>query len=282
LTINYNGEDDQYYIIAAWGARDLNGLTGVTPYEGTIVFQGNAPRCYVMKPISEISSSCSDAIMYHPYSENVSEDGPYPISPNKSFTNCGRDFQLFDIRNCELEFDVNLNGTGAACNFAMYFVNMQSMVQKSNPGQCGDYYCDANAKYSVCGSCDDRADGKEYAYCTEIDIFEANQIAIHATPHGCSSEGTQTFDHTDNPLNCTGPNSDVRFALPDGSQDETTTNCDGYGFSGGNAGTGIVSALIPYCTPDKVGCPNGYTCGSSWQYIEGDEPGWGWGLPTSN
>jgi len=45
---------------------------------------------------------------------------------------------------------------------------------KDRPGEGGDYYCDAN---DVGG-----------AWCTEMDLMEANTYAFHATAHKCDSK----------------------------------------------------------------------------------------------
>jgi len=65
----------------------------------------------------------------------------------------------------------NLNGAGCGCNVAFYTVAMPGWGQ----GSCQDWYCDANA---VCGM-----------NCSEMDLIEMNQYAMHTTTHSAYDGG---------------------------------------------------------------------------------------------
>ena len=65
---------------------------------------------------------------------------------------------------------------GCACNLAFYLTSAPALDDRGEPseGTCPDtarFYCDAN---QVCGG-----------WCPEIDLMEANNMAMQATPHKC-------------------------------------------------------------------------------------------------
>lgn len=70
-------------------------------------------------------------------------------------------------------FRVDLSRVGCACNLALYLIATPGLDEFGvpNPGQDGDFYCDAN---EVGGQ-----------WCPEVDIMEANTHAFQATPHIC-------------------------------------------------------------------------------------------------
>ena len=72
-----------------------------------------------------------------------------------------------------VEWDIDLSNVGCGCNAAIYMVLMPGKNTNGvpNPGEWGNYYCDAN---DVGGQ-----------WCPEMDMMEANNLAWHTTPHRC-------------------------------------------------------------------------------------------------
>lgn len=72
-------------------------------------------------------------------------------------------------------YTVDLSKVPCACNAALYTVFMPAFNSSNQPDptKCGDYYCDGN---QVCG-----------VYCPEMDIMEANTMALQVTPHACGA-----------------------------------------------------------------------------------------------
>ena len=105
---------------------------------------------------------------------------------------------MFNLKNKEFSFDVDMSTIGCGVNGALYFVEMpedggvaDARLGLNKAGaKYGTGYCDAqcandikfiggvaNIEYSY-GSC-----------CAEMDIWEANNKAAAYTAHPCSFEG---------------------------------------------------------------------------------------------
>lgn len=83
----------------------------------------------------------------------------YMLDPSKS------KYQLFDLNNVKFSFQVDLSKIPCGYNLALYFVEMK----ENSPRGFG--YCDAQGS---------GAEG-----CNELDIFEANRVAMQFTSHSC-------------------------------------------------------------------------------------------------
>jgi len=75
------------------------------------------------------------------------------------------------LLNKHFSFNLDLSNVECQCNGAAYFTSMPA----ANPGDGGDYYCDANY---VNGN-----------WCPEYDIMEANMYTMASTMHTCKGEG---------------------------------------------------------------------------------------------
>lgn len=75
-----------------------------------------------------------------------------------------------------LSFTIDLSGSGCGCNIAVYAV---AMPQNADPTVCRDHYCDAN---NICN-----------VRCAEIDLLEANSIALVSTPHVAGDAAGEGF-----------------------------------------------------------------------------------------
>merc|ERR1712223_1290993 len=82
-------------------------------------------------------------------------------------------------------FDVDLSRVGCHCNAAAYFIQMPgyNSGQSPEPGEGGDYYCDAN---KVGGN-----------YCPEYDNFEGNKYTMASTLHTCNYIPPNFYDWCD-------------------------------------------------------------------------------------
>jgi Glycosyl hydrolase family 7 len=79
----------------------------------------------------------------------------------------GSNYQMFNLNNKKLEFDVDLTNVPCDYNLALYLTEMDYN------SSIGSGYCDAQ--------------GFTAAPCGEMDIFEANIVAAHVTTHPCSN-----------------------------------------------------------------------------------------------
>ncbi|KAL0577328.1 hypothetical protein V5O48_004651 [Marasmius crinis-equi] len=122
-------------------------------------------------------------------------------------------YQMFDLRNQEFTFDVDMSKLPCGLNGALYFVSMDADggMAKSSANKAGAKYgtgyCDTqcphdikfiNGQANVAGWAPSDSDqnagkGNMGACCNEMDIWEANNNAAALTPHVCrNTAGGQT------------------------------------------------------------------------------------------
>ena len=77
-------------------------------------------------------------------------------------------YQLFNLLNRRLEFDIDLSNVPCDYNFALYFSEMSWCADAVN----GKGYCDAQ--------------GQGYS-CNELDIIETNKQSAHLASHSCQN-----------------------------------------------------------------------------------------------
>jgi len=94
-------------------------------------------------------------------------------------------FKVYHLLDKTISFTADVSTVGCGCNAAFYLTSSPAYNQSQlpDPGQCGDYYCDAN---KVCGQ-----------FCPEIDLFEANNRALQVTPHTCDAPVGKYFSKCD-------------------------------------------------------------------------------------
>eukprot|EP01084_Bolivina_argentea_P061575 112542_1 len=80
-------------------------------------------------------------------------------------------FMEYKLKNKTLSFTANISTVSCSCNAAFYLVSMPGYAPNGKPNPANGYGCGAN-------------DGADY--CWELDIMEANQFALQATPHICN------------------------------------------------------------------------------------------------
>merc|ERR1712125_62071 len=120
-------------------------------------------------------------------------------------------YKMFQLKNKEFTFDVDVSNLPCGLNGALYFVQMDEDGGLSKyPGnkagaKYGTGYCDAQCPHDV-KFIDGEANvidwtpnpkdqdgnmgtGKYGACCAEMDIWEANKMATAYTPHPCNIEG---------------------------------------------------------------------------------------------
>lgn len=115
-----------------------------------------------------------------------------------------KNYQLFNLKNQEFTFDVDVSQLECGLNGALYFVSMPADggVSATNKAgtKYGTGYCDAqcpkdikfiNGKANSDGwaPASNNANtglGKTGSCCNEMDIWEANKISNAVTPHSCS------------------------------------------------------------------------------------------------
>ncbi|KAI6794004.1 putative 1,4-beta-D-glucan cellobiohydrolase [Hortaea werneckii] len=121
----------------------------------------------------------------------------------------GENYEMFDLRNKEFAFDVDVSSLPCGVNGALYFVEMDadgglSEYENNKAGaKYGTGYCDAqcpqdikyiNGKSNVEGWTPSDGDpnsgtGSMGSCCNEMDIWEANSISTALTPHVCKKDG---------------------------------------------------------------------------------------------
>ncbi|KAJ3129694.1 Exoglucanase 1 [Nowakowskiella sp. JEL0407] len=126
-------------------------------------------------------------------------------------------YQLFKLKNKEFTFDVDVSNIGCGINGALYLVDMPAdggmSTQPNNKAgaKYGTGYCDAQCPHDIkfiggeanvdgwAGSSNDpnAGKGKYGTCCTEMDIWEANNMGSAYTPHVCKSTGPYKCSGTD-------------------------------------------------------------------------------------
>nr|AGV05132.1 glycoside hydrolase family 7 protein [Achaetomiella gracilis] len=155
-----------------------------------------------------------------PYSTNVGSRTYFMESDTK--------YQTFKLLGNEFTFDVDLSNLGCGLNGALYFVAMDadggvSRYSGNKAGaKYGTGYCDAqcprdlkfingaaNNEGWVSSTNDVNAGvGKYGSCCSEMDIWEANNMANAFTPHPCTTIGQSRCEGD----NCGGTYSNDRYA----------------------------------------------------------------------
>jgi len=114
-------------------------------------------------------------------------------------------YKMFNLKNKEFSFDVELSTLPCGVNAALYFVEMEADGGMESSGgvnkagaKFGTGYCDAQCPGDVkfvAGQGNINATDPMRVCCAEMDIWEANKVATAYTPHPCNIEqGTQLCD----------------------------------------------------------------------------------------
>ncbi|KAH9852124.1 cellobiohydrolaseI [Lenzites betulinus] len=126
-------------------------------------------------------------------------------------------YEMFNLKNQEFTFDVDMSNLPCGLNGALYFVEMDSDGGESRfptnkaGSKYGTGYCDTqcpqdikfiNGEANVLGwegsPNDPNAGTGQYGTCcNEMDIWEANQNGAAVTPHVCSVQGQTRCEGTD-------------------------------------------------------------------------------------
>jgi len=82
-------------------------------------------------------------------------------------------------------YEIDVSQVGCHCNAAAYFIQMPgyNSGQQPEPGEGGDYYCDANFGNSV--------------WCPEYDTWEGNKYTMVSTLHTCNYIAPNYYDWCD-------------------------------------------------------------------------------------
>ncbi|KAI0673755.1 cellobiohydrolaseI [Trametes maxima] len=118
-------------------------------------------------------------------------------------------YQLFNLKNQEFTFDIDMSQLPCGLNGALYFVEMdadggQSRFPTNKAGaKYGTGYCDTQCPHDIKfingeanvnnwqgSDSDPNAGAGQYGTCcNEMDIWEANSMGAAVTPHVCSVQG---------------------------------------------------------------------------------------------
>ncbi|KAF4570093.1 hypothetical protein EYR40_009079 [Pleurotus pulmonarius] len=118
-------------------------------------------------------------------------------------------YKIFNLKNKEFTFDVDMSGLPCGLNGALYFSEMAADGGKAanagnNAGaRYGTGYCDAQCPHDIkwingeanvldwnpSDTDDNAGNGRYGACCSEMDIWEANSEATAYTPHVCRDAG---------------------------------------------------------------------------------------------
>ncbi|KAL9114785.1 MAG: hypothetical protein Q9227_001465 [Pyrenula ochraceoflavens] len=118
-------------------------------------------------------------------------------------------YQMFDLRNQEFTFDIDMSTLPCGLNGALYFSQMDAdggmakYPTNKAGAKYGTGYCDSQCPKDIkfiagkanvdgwTGSSTDQnaGSGNTGACCQEMDVWEANSMAEAYTPHPCKAEG---------------------------------------------------------------------------------------------
>jgi hypothetical protein len=133
----------------------------------TITENGQAVKRYVVSTYAPLAQTNGTAVMLqHDAQVQIAATANASYDPNM--------FVEYKLKGKTVSYMVDLSQISCSCNSALYFVTMPGIGSNGqpNPGQGGDYYCDAN---DVNGE-----------WCWELDVQEANMYVTQTTPHQCS------------------------------------------------------------------------------------------------
>ena len=84
-----------------------------------------------------------------------------------------------------MKHQIDVSNVGCHCNAAAYFIQMPgyNSGQQPDPGQGGDYYCDANFGNNI--------------WCPEYDTYEGNKHTVASTLHTCNYIPPNYYDWCD-------------------------------------------------------------------------------------
>merc|ERR1711962_943997 len=89
------------------------------------------------------------------------------------------------LKGRHFSYDIDVSNVGCHCNAAGYFIQMPGYGsnQQPNPGEGGDYYCDANLGNNI--------------WCPEYDTWEGNKYTMASTLHTCNYNPPKYYDWCD-------------------------------------------------------------------------------------
>jgi cellulose 1,4-beta-cellobiosidase len=135
-------------------------------------------------------------------------------------------YMMFELKNQEFSFEVDVSNLPCGLNGALYFVNMEqdggmsTGVNNKAGAKYGTGYCDAQCPHDIkfqlgeanvldwSSSGADTGTGKWGACCAEMDIWEANKISSAYTLHPCNIEG---FHRCEDEVDCGDTDKGHRF-----------------------------------------------------------------------
>jgi len=89
------------------------------------------------------------------------------------------------LKGYHFSYEIDVSNVGCHCNAAGYFIQMPGYGsdQNPNPGEGGDYYCDANLGNNI--------------WCPEYDTWEGNKYTMASTLHTCNYIPPKYYDSCD-------------------------------------------------------------------------------------
>ncbi|KAI0715972.1 cellobiohydrolaseI [Cerioporus squamosus] len=145
-----------------------------------------------------------------PYSTNIGSR-VYLLSEDDST------YEIFNLKNQEFTFDVDMSNLPCGLNGALYFVEMDKdggsgrFPTNKAGSKYGTGYCDTQCPHDIkfingeanvldwAGSSNDPNAGSGHygTCCNEMDIWEANSMGAAVTPHVCTVQGQTRCEGTD-------------------------------------------------------------------------------------